>query len=377
MPLSPGDAVLVQYKGSKEWHGRYLLAHVHEHCWIIITPDDDRYMENLGPKSGEIERFRSRGPDVVVPFGVDARKVYDFNPHPTKEQIAALCREGEIDAGPERLALGLPEVPEQQLVAAPAEPSPSVAGGAPSVPGSVKNDRKPGAVVPADGPGQTIRGASDLAAALSMPRLGGGFGAPRRDGQATPRAEEDVRTLPVRYDRSGRRHREFRDYCSMATEDEWDDWPIRGPRTTRWVIDFMLEHGGTPCGWHRRWQSEMRLDSASAGVALHESCCLILESLCCYDQINAPNSAAAEHCSRQIQMVEERWKDRAVGASEGDSAFGEMHLFAGKQTRGNLCLCPDLVEWISDQLKNEASINKERRKAREERSLAKPKKEGK
>ena len=370
MPLSQGDAVLVQYVASKEWHARYLLAHIFEDEWLIVTPDADRYVEDLGAKSAEIAHRRNRGADVVVPFGVDPRKVYDFNPQPSKAQIDALVAESAAEAEGERYTRGLPAVPvvavvEHKAAAADGGSEAShITGRAAVVPPLVDHRQ-----------GEPVRGARALADALG--RTAGG---PLDDvGPTTPPADsprEDVRTLAIRYDRAGRRHREFREYVSIMSEDEWVDWPVRGPRTTRWVLEFMLEHGGTPCGWHRRWQSEMRLDAGAAGVSLHEASCMVLEALCCYDQINAPNSAAAEHASRQVQMVEEKWKDRCVGVADADNGFGEMHLFSGKQTRGNLCLCPALVGWISDQLKDEAAIGKERRKAREERALVKPKKEG-
>jgi len=136
----------------------------------------------------------------------------------------------------------------------------------------------------------------------------------------------------------------------------------------------MLENGGTPKGWHRRWQAEMRLQAHDAGVGVHELCCMLLEALCCYDQLNASNLAAAEHAARQLQLVEERHKDRVVGSVESQDLHRELHLYAGGSTRGNLCICPALEEWISEQLRHEAAINKERRKAREERLLARPKK---
>ena len=40
-------------------------------------------------------------------------------------------------------------------------------------------------------------------------------------------------------------------------------------------------------------------------------------------------------------------------------------------TRGNVCVCPLLQEWASAQLAKEQALLKERRKAREERDLAK------
>lgn len=132
----------------------------------------------------------------------------------------------------------------------------------------------------------------------------------------------------------------------------------------------MLEHGGTPRGWHRRWQADMRLNATDAGVALHAAACLMLEAMCSYDQLNCANLASAEHAARQIQLTQERWKERATGSADAQEMHLEFHVFAGTSTRGHLCICPDLTEWISDELKRESAINKERRKAREERALA-------
>jgi hypothetical protein len=39
------------------------------------------------------------------------------------------------------------------------------------------------------------------------------------------------------------------------------------------------------------------------------------------------------------------------------------------KVRGNLCVCPALQDWISEELRKESAVLKERRKAREERSL--------
>ena len=77
---------------------------------------------------------------------------------------------------------------------------------------------------------------------------------------------------------------------------------------------------------------------------------------------------------RQIQRIEEKYKDRFPVSFESHNASQEMHLFAGGASRGNLCICPALETWISAQLKDEAAVATERRKAREERQFDQPKK---
>ena len=104
----------------------------------------------------------------------------------------------------------------------------------------------------------------------------------------------------------------------------------------------------------------------------HEGGCRLLETLCCYDQLNAPNIAAAEIAAREIQVAEERYRDKVAGNSEDRI---DSNLARGSDlVRGNLCVMPDLTQWIATELSKEYAVMKERRKAREERTLARPKK---
>ena len=54
-----------------------------------------------------------------------------------------------------------------------------------------------------------------------------------------------------------------------------------------------------------------------------------------------------------------------------------MYMGGLAGARGELCICPLLSEWIAKELQKESAVMKERRKAGEERVLARPKKGGK
>lgn len=114
---------------------------------------------------------------------------------------------------------------------------------------------------------------------------------------------EDVRVLTVKYDSTGANARDFKEAVEAVSTDSWQDWPIRGPRTAHWCLRFMQEHGGTPNGWHQRWRADARLQNSDVGVSNHELCCRILQDLCCYDQCNSGNLAAAEHCASLADPV--------------------------------------------------------------------------
>ena len=413
-PLTAGDEVLVRYRGyAHQWHARILLAQIFGSEWLTYTPDGDSYPEDLSAWSEEVADVEPRvgagGARAPAPPG----EVYDFGERPMPHVLRTLLQDGALYATRERRARGLPDPgrvaalvagveaaappPAPERVAAapfvyerPHPPEPHVLrlGGGRGPYRGLRFEGEAGAAAgPAVGPVPLAaahgpdppfrRGGGPLHAAAGRPGMGRGLDDLHVLEPADEVAPDDARTLPVRFDTAGKRTREFRDFCSLMSQDEWEDWPVRGPRTCRWVLSFMLEHGGTPRGWHRQWQAAMRLQATDAGVALHEVCCLFLESLCTYDQLNAPNLAAGEHAARQLQAVEERWKDRAIGSNESLEAQADIALYAGQQTRGNLCICPALAEWISTELRSEAAISKERRKAREERALARPKQHAK
>ncbi|CAK0794172.1 unnamed protein product [Prorocentrum cordatum] len=209
--------------------------------------------------------------------------------------------------------------------------------------------------------GAPVPGAADAAAVAAPPPVAFG-GVPA-----------DARTLPVVYDMVGNRRREFRDAVLACREDQWEGWPVRGPRATHWVLRYIVDHGGTPTGMHSRWRSEARLQEHEPGVQEHERACRALEELLCFDQCNGANLAAAELLARTTQVQQERYRDRSAGGTASVSHDNvDAHLFMGSElTRGGVCACPLLQEWASLQLAKEQALLKERRKAREERELAK------
>ena len=92
-----------------------------------------------------------------------------------------------------------------------------------------------------------------------------------------------------------------------------------------------------------------------------------------YDQIAEWNTAGGEQLGRRIQLIEEGWKERFSGPEAAAEVEQSQHLYMGYR-HGNICVCPLLQEHIAKELQKESAVHKERRKAREERQLAKPKK---
>jgi hypothetical protein len=63
---------------------------------------------------------------------------------------------------------------------------------------------------------------------------------------------------------------------------------------------------------------------------------------------------------------------KVFGRGDDAASLQDARIFTGEAQRGGLCISPKLQEWVANELKIESAVLKERRKAHEERALAKP-----
>lgn len=212
--------------------------------------------------------------------------------------------------------------------------------------------------------------------------LAGGLGAlggavpgtpPARAGVGTeePPVVADARVLTVQYDGQDQRFRNFRECVNMSNSPEWPDWPLTGPRTTLWCLKWMLNRSGSPTAWHQQWVSLGKLNHSDPLVLAHEFACRALESGACYDQMNLGSLASFEVLARQLQNAEDLLADKFTDSR--DDHYSDVFLMTGANHKSQLCICPELRAFTASETQKEASILKERRKAREERVLAQPK----
>ena len=130
---------------------------------------------------------------------------------------------------------------------------------------------------------------------------------------------DDMWTLSITYDSGGERGREWGTSVLEITEADFDDWPREGPRTCLWLLAAIRRQGVTPMSRGSWWKPSPGLCLADPEVA-----------------------------------------DQALLGDLFESAFWHDGLDIGK-----LLCC---VQWhIAEKLKVEAAIEKERRKAQEER----------
>lgn len=382
MTLPPGTFCLVNYgEVGPVWHQRLVLSHVNLHLYIIATPDFDIYEEEMHEDNVDFVGGFRIAPDHRPPLGINIGHIYGFAPL-TDAEKNQLFAEGFLRANAARALLGLPPHAAGGQAGAIIG---GAAGGAAVVPappgGGAPAGPQPGPNPPA---AANSGGLAALAAAIGAPVGGALPGGPGGAGGAAPAGPaDDARVLPVMFDVEGKRFREFRDAVNILQASTFADWPVKGPRTTLWCLRYVLEHGGTLLSHHARWKTEAKLQATDYGVQQHELLCRILTSMLQYDQLDLCNLASAELAFRELQLIEQKHYDRLLPAKgqerPGDfSSAGEHLLFLGS-SQSQVMVCPALKEWLAEQMKGEAMIMKEMRKAREERALLRgPKpKEGK
>ena len=228
--------------------------------------------------------------------------------------------------------------------------------------------RHGGLPLPGDGHGGGGAGGGDGGGAQQLARIvGNGGGAAAAAPAAAP--IDDARALPILIGDDGVWFREFRGGVRMLQESAWRDWPVRGPPTVHWVRLHARPRGHPDRSPHsvandvppaaagrRRESARMRLPLPGAPGHLRSG--------------GRDEHRGRRDLSRQVQLVEEKWKDRVSGSLPTGDIEHDSHLYLGTgMSRGDLRVCPLLQAWIAEQLSAESAILKEQRKAREERTL--------
>ncbi|CAK0843184.1 unnamed protein product [Prorocentrum cordatum] len=169
----------------------------------------------------------------------------------------------------------------------------------------------------------------------------------------------------------GERKRVFRDAVKRLQVSQWRHWPVRGPRTVKWRLEFLGEQDMHPRARHAKWKAERRLQSGDAGVADHELAMRMFEVAVVCDQLMVSELACFEYLARRAQAAERRHRHLvAGGGSEVDAVEDEYLCMGAAETRGLLMVAPELQRHITEALHKEAAILKQRRQLREERATA-------
>lgn len=195
------------------------------------------------------------------------------------------------------------------------------------------------------------------------------------DPMTAETGEDDVRTSSVKFGPDGSRRRNYREAVKSMTEVDFSDWPLEGPRTCAWVAREVARVAEGPRSQHGLWVRGSRIPDGDR--AIHEDLVLatIFEMVVCYDCLNVANLASMEVlCRRRQLLVEAHSANPAAPSYEG----GDYFLGTGSRPGGAI-VAPNLASFVSERLRADAAILKEKRKLAEARNLrpaAAPKKGG-
>ncbi|CAK0858696.1 unnamed protein product, partial [Prorocentrum cordatum] len=322
----------------------------------VLTPDGDDYAEVWAA----LHRATAQGfgATPASPFCIDLSAT---NVLGLAAGALALPDPAAVAPGAGARALAPAGDPGLPGGAAPAAGAPPAAGAAAALPAH----GGPAAAGPPAGAG----GVGALVAALG----GVGAGAPAAaapvpgaaPAAAAPPLGTDPRAMALVLDGRGFRDITFSDAAKLQTETVRADWPVKGPRTLLWALGFMLRMAGGAMAWHNRWIAMTQLGESDEYAKLHETLRRVIETALCHDQLVICELASYEHLARQLQLIEERaFEERARRSQPAPKAKAQVkelaaadygsevgHFLGTGETKGNLCICPALMDWIADQMK--------------------------
>ena len=190
------------------------------------------------------------------------------------------------------------------------------------------------------------------------------MGAMRIPGAETdPGSSVDSRVLSAKFNAQGKRHREYSECCEHLSEPPWKDWPLTGPRTCRWYARFILESNRVPQARTLQWMRDTGVPETDRVRHEHGLLCDVLQTAMTYDQLEVSSLCCFELLARRLQLLEE-----AYSASPKAPRFDGQQHFMG-QGRKQVAIAPALTAHVAGELRDEAAVAKERRKAREEHAL--------
>jgi hypothetical protein len=129
---------------------------------------------------------------------------------------------------------------------------------------------------------------------------------------------------------------------------------------------------------HERFRQLCKLDGGAWGVQEHFQLSLIIRQLVQVDFINGCNSLGIELMFRRLQTIEyahsEKARELEARNVGGKLSLEEQYTFGSLvRQAGTLMIAPSLLEHVKAEVQKDVELQKNMRKAREERELSKKK----
>ena len=376
--MNSGDLVAVNYgevpPAGGLWHVRLLLFHVTGNWWVIATPDLDVYEEELFAGNPDFVNFMYLGAGLGAPLpaGINAAHVHGFGPL-TAIEYQQFMTQGRV------VGLGL-----QAVLGVAPPPSPPIAGGGPvgaalAVPVpppplpiialpwlalDTESGYSRGDVVVVAGAPLPL-GTLQLGDKILVPIAGGSPVACKQCGivDQARLSNDDLRTFPVFFNSQGLRRRTFANAALLQSREvlPGGDLQLLGPPTAMELIGELHSRGFTFSTDSEHWIRTEDIPKSDRSLFELEVLDKVLEALATVDQPNLPNLKGAELLLRRRQVIREAHR---LSASSPDYSMADIMM--GWERKSGVAMT--LRRYVADEMKDQAAILKESRKAREELS---------
>ena len=386
--MNSGELALVNYgEVPVIWHTRLLLSHTTASNWIILTPDHDRYEEQLDMLNSDFTGFEYLGHTGVIPAHIPAASVYgfdDLSPAVLAYHMGQARIEAQAIRNQRGIGLAAPAAPAAPVLPvappAPPPPPPGMLGAAGPVAPAVappaggvthvwvateaSGGREKGEIICVEPaplpPGHVVIGDRGVIPDLQG-RADGCFVRRVPQDQAVTYKLDDFRTLPVHFDVQGLRRRDFSSAVPLMVEGspKGGGLQLEGPASALGIAKSLRDQAMTPSSYHEFWIRSAEIPKGDRSVYEHECLSRIFESMICVDQLNPSGLQSAELVVRRMQVIREAHR---ISPSAPDYSAADIYM--GWQRRRGVD--SELAAHVANQLKAEAAIAKESRKAREE-----------
>lgn len=396
-----GRIALLEYNvpGPVVIHERLVLDHIADDDYIVCTPDRDIFCEQLSVQNPDLRSFRLRiQQGNRLPPGVVPGQVYGL-PRWSQNQLATIRADGSEEANAERARRGVGVAPPvvalggggALAVAPPAAPN------ATPIPGNDGVPQPPGAGQVAAGSlvwvaaeaahGKRYGGHMDEVAdamvrhAKTVHSIGDGktifcvcIGAEDVEEFNNRPSLCDGRVVSRKQNALGSPEITLVEAVSKAVQFEMG-WKLTGPRTSKWCLNYLVVEGLGFEAHHERFRQLCRVESTTWGVQEHFQLSMMLRQLIQVDMVNGFNSLGVELMFRRVQTIEyahsEKARESEARSSGGKLALEEQYMFGSLvRQAGTLMICPQLLQHVKEEVEKDVQLQKNLRKAKEERELA-------
>ena len=363
--MSEGDVWFIDYGEQPPCvHSRLLCCQIQGSTWVICTPDGDIYEEQLDNNNPDAVSVTIGlgGIGSQLPPGLNPAHVYGFRPM-TAAQYQRILVEARQYAAALRVQLGLP--PPGMPAAVPAGPAPA-ASDDPLVWVAMENDGGKaigeivcGAHTPLP-PGYVSLGGNKALVPTST-----GTVYVKHVAQSKVKSTEilDLRVLTMEFDEQKNRRIDFAKAVGRMSQDDMPGGGLflDGPASALGVLKGMVARGLTPVTDHEHWVRTHETLKGDRAIYEMEVITRCLEAFVVTDQLNVPNLKGCELLLRRWQLIRE-----AHRISPGAPDYSSADVFMGWEYRRGDGVNPELARFVASELKDQAQIAKESRKAREE-----------